>query len=958
MKPKRRILSLLLAICLVEGFIPTMAFALDGSKTIMLKTNGIKDPTERTDDKGKYYTPNSYIYFGMNQSDPIKWRVLDADKTNRNSTDGMFLFSEYLLESGIQFEAEWDSDDGDEQENPNAWQDSDAQKWCKNFASNSSNFSTAEQNAMLGVKKTDSAEHLYIINWGESSLTNEDKMFFLSARELADCVGNYDYARGLAAAFASGNTGEWWLRSSVANFTSEAGAVRSNGFVFSSCVSEVRAARPAFNLDLNAVLFTSAAKGGKSSGAAGADALKAVDDYSGKEWKLTLLDSSRNFDVTESTASGKPNDTIMLNYSGAAIGENEYISVIITDKGGAQYYGRIAKPTSKSGTVSLKIPNTLADGTYTLYVFSEQYNGDVGDGTKPTDYASAFEKVTLTIDTAAPTLNNGRATRDSDTTATVTFTSSEAGKYYYSGVESGAPAPTIDTTGTGTSCVSGENTISFTTLSGTGAKDIYIVVKDAVGNVSQSLKIELPEYIAPSYGISVSPGTLNFESKTVGYTEAPAAQTVTITNTDNQTVTVTLPTSTKYTITAVTGFANSTATLAPNETVTFTVQPITGLGVGDHSQMLTISGSDSISTSENVALSFEVLDTYTLTINLNGGSGGIIGGEYPAGEVVNIDAGSRSNYRFDGWTSSNGGGFADASSASTTFTMPAADTTITATWSYNGGGGGSSYDYYTITASAGTGGSISPSGSVSVREDTDKTFTITPDSGYHISDVLVDGKSVGAVTSYTFEDVQKKHTIEAVFAKDNPDTGVNNPFTDVHPDDWFYEAVMFVYQNNLMNGTSATTFSPNDATTRAQIATIFYRMAGSPAVENTNPFTDVPYGQGTDWYYDAVLWVQQNGIMQGYGNNLFGPNDPVTREQLAMIFYNYANYKGYDTIAGGDLSGFTDAGDLSPWAQEAMKWAVGSGVMSGKGNEIFDPQGIATRAEIAAMLQNFVEKNN
>ena len=354
-------------------------------------------------------------------------------------------------------------------------------------------------------------------------------------------------------------------------------------------------------------------------------------------------------------------------------------------------------------------------------------------------------------------------------------------------------------------------------------------------------------------------------------------------------------------------------------------------------------------------------DITLYTVTVNGSYAQTTGaGSYAKDATVTIDAGTRSGYTFDGWTSADGVTFANAGSTQTTFTMPDKAVTVTASWKKNssGGGGGSSYDYYTITASAGTGGSISPSGSVSVREDTDKTFTITPDSGYHISDVLVDGKSVGAVTSYTFEDVQKKHTIEAVFAKDNPDTGVDNPFTDVHPDDWFYEAVMFVYQNNLMNGTSATTFSPNDATTRAQIATIFYRMAGSPAVENTNPFTDVPYGPGTDWYYDAVLWVQQNGIMQGYGDNLFGPGDPVTREQLAVIFYNYAKFKGYDTTASGDLSGFTDAGDLSPWAQEAMKWAVGSGVMSGKGNGILDPKGTATRAEIAAMLQNFIEKNN
>lgn len=398
------------------------------------------------------------------------------------------------------------------------------------------------------------------------------------------------------------------------------------------------------------------------------------------------------------------------------------------------------------------------------------------------------------------------------------------------------------------------------------------------------------------------------------------------------------------------------------KTVTATPKTYEGYTYNPNAAGTVVSGTlKAISSPDDIVTLKLYYDITLYTVTVNGSYAQTTGaGSYAKDATVTIDAGTRSGYTFDGWTSADGVTFANAGSAQTTFTMPDKAVTVTANWKKNsgGGGGGSSYDYYTITASAGTGGSISPSGSVSVREDTDKTFTITPDSGYHISDVLVDGKSVGAVTSYTFEDVQKKHTIEAVFAKDNPDTGVDNPFTDVHPDDWFYEAVMFVYQNNLMNGTSATTFSPNDATTRAQIATIFYRMAGSPAVENTNPFTDVPYGPGTDWYYDAVLWVQQNGIMQGYGDNLFGPGDPVTREQLAVIFYNYAKFKGYDTTASGDLSGFTDAGDLSHWAQEAMKWAVGSGVMSGKGNGILDPKGTATRAEIAAMLQNFIEKNN
>ena len=349
---------------------------------------------------------------------------------------------------------------------------------------------------------------------------------------------------------------------------------------------------------------------------------------------------------------------------------------------------------------------------------------------------------------------------------------------------------------------------------------------------------------------------------------------------------------------------------------------------------------------------------YTVTVNgsyaANSGEG-----SYEANKTVSINAGSRSNYRFNGWTSSDGISFANAGSPSTTFVMPGKNVTVTANWTYNGGGGGggTSYDYFTITASAGAGGSISPSGSFSVREGRDKTFTITPDSGYRISDVLVDGQSVGAVSSYTFDNVQKRHTIEAVFAKENPSTG-GNPFTDVKESDWFYDDVMFVYGNGLMSGTSATTFEPYTVTTRAQIAAIFYRLDGSPAVEGRNNYTDVEYGPGTAWYYDAATWAQQSGVMSGYGNDLFGPNDPVTRQQLAVTFYNYAKYKGYDVTAAGDLSGFTDAGEISPWAQDAMKWAVGIGLMNGKGGGILDPQGTATRAEVAAMLHNFIERNH
>ena len=344
---------------------------------------------------------------------------------------------------------------------------------------------------------------------------------------------------------------------------------------------------------------------------------------------------------------------------------------------------------------------------------------------------------------------------------------------------------------------------------------------------------------------------------------------------------------------------------------------------------------------------------YTVTFDANGGSVNPSSATTKDGKLESLPAPTYDGYDFLGWYTQKDGG--EKVITDTVFTK---DTTIYAHWqkeSSSGGGGGSSYDYYTITASAGTGGSISPSGSVSVREDTDKTFTITPDSGYHISDVLVDGKSVGAVTSYTFDNVQKRHTIEAIFAKENPDTG--NPFTDVHPDDWFYNDVMFVYQNGLMAGTSDTTFSPNAPITRAQVAVIFYRMAGSPAVTGDSAFTDVVNGPGTAWYYNAVLWAQQNGIVSGYGDGTFRPGTDITREQLAVIFYNYAKHKGYDVSATNDLSGFTDAGDVSDWALPAMRWAVGSGIMGGYGDGILGPQGTATRAQVAAMLRRFIENN-
>lgn len=606
---KKRLLSLFCALALCLGLLPSAAFAAgtDTGKSIQLADS------ETAANIGGGQADNIYFgnYFQSSSTtkEPVKWRVLS------NSDGKLFLLSDQNLDvkpynsssTGI------------------TWEKSTIRSWLNGYAASENNsgtdyssnnfidaaFSSDEQVAIADTYVYNKNDPSYSTSGGEDTT---DQIFLLSIEEANNSSyfpngsnsrksTNTAYVASYSGMLGAGKADYWWLRSpgeddDCAAFVDDGGVVYNNGYIV---VHTNTAVRPAFNLNLNSVLFTSAAAGGKS--ASGMDSgLTAVGGYDGNEWKLTLLDSSRNFSVTEETASGKPGDTITLNYTGASTGANENISVILADDSGAQYYGRIAKPTTADGQVKITIPASLADGTYTLNVFSEQYNGGENDDTKLTDYASAFEAVTLTVDTTAPTLSNGSATRDSETTATVKFTSDEAGEYYYTVVESGATEPTDIVSGDGTNMASGENTITLTNLA-EGAKDIYIVAKDAMGNVSQTLQIVIPEFI-PTYTISASPAALNFSNKTVGYTEAPDAKTVTITNTGNQEVTVTLPTGTNYTITAGTGFADGTATLAPNGTATFAVQPKTGLAVGSYSETLTISSNHN--TSAEVSLAFTV----------------------------------------------------------------------------------------------------------------------------------------------------------------------------------------------------------------------------------------------------------------------------------------------------------------------------------------------------------------
>ena len=326
---------------------------------------------------------------------------------------------------------------------------------------------------------------------------------------------------------------------------------------------------------------------------------------------------------------------------------------------------------------------------------------------------------------------------------------------------------------------------------------------------------------------------------------------------------------------------------------------------------------------------------YTITFDGNGGTN-------PAAQtttnqkLTSLPSASRSgNYSFDGWYTKKNGG-----TRITTDTVFHADTTIYAHWTYTGGGG-SSYSYYTIKATAGAGGSISPSGNVSVREGRDQTFTITPDKGYAVANVKIDGKSIGAVKSYTFENVSRTHTIEVIFMKanGNPQTGV---FVDVATGSYYEDAVDWAVENGITKGTDDTHFSPDGICTRAQAVTFLWRTAGSPASKtSTMPFTDVPVGS---YYYDAVLWAVENGITKGTSDTTFSPNMTCTRGQIVAFLW-----RSEKSPAAGTANPFADVKSTAYYA-DAVLWAVKENITKGTTSTTFSPNADCTRAQIVTFL--------
>ena len=925
---KKRILSILLCLCMAACMLPTAAFAADTGKAIQLGTDALS--------KNVNTEAAPTVYFGQDHgNNPAAWRVIGYDGSGVAGAQGDMT----LLAAGTMGEAAFDSVNYSSEYAPSELKTAIDALEAK---------LTTEENA--AVKKRTLASGSYN---GENTdcvagAQVDNAVFWPLSIAEAHAV-NQDL-RIVNKEHTNWAMYHWWLRSPCKS-SSSAAVVHGNGEVLDDGMyhtSDEFGVRPAFNLNLNAVLFASAAVGGKPDGG-----LTPISEYTGSEWKLTLLDNSRNFAVTEKAVSGDPDDTLTLHYSGATTETNEYISVILADNSGAKYYGRVTQPTAENGTVEIKIPSGLAPGSYALKVFSEQCNGD-----KKTDYASDFTDIALTV---------GKQADEQ-------FDLALGGTYYFD--LSGESIP-----GTVNSDLP-DSTLHYVPFTYAGTVDAYALKSEMAPTEEYAEQNKYPHSLfVADYAVkhTVSWDDLNtaglifsknYAAGGVDYTlRAPSVGSGRTYSGESQRGT---PLSNEWDkiLDKDSGYIKNWSEMSswgqdtkPDNSIP--IRANRGNNTARH-------WNYDYATFRHMIVGFrpvlEVLNPGSLgadglkavTLALGGGKLGgsaediqIIvktGSEFtvPASDGLTRPNGNTEKY-FK-WLGSDGKLYAPGDR------VPADVTKLTAQFAGDsggsGGGGGSrkpSVTYYTLHFETNGGSAIND-----IREANNTRISLTKYVPTRHGHTFIGWYSDQSLTNQISEvSLTKNMTVYAGWrADENPDIVVN-PFTDVSEKDWFYNDAMFVYKNGLMLGTSKTLFSPHGTVTRGMMATILWRMEGSLAPKDENSFTDVEAGR---WYADAITWTTENGIFAGYSKDKFGPDDSITREQLTAIFYRYADYKGYKLTITGNFDKFEDADKITDYAKMVMQWAVGNGLIKGKSENLLDPQGTATRAEISAMLHRFIEK--
>ena len=981
---KKRILSILLCLCMAACMLPTVAFAADTGKAIQLGTNALNENVNTA------AAPT--VYFGQDHgNNPGAWRVIGYDGNDVTSAQGDMT----LLAADTM---------GVTAFNSVAYSDEYAPSELKTAIDTLAAKLTTEENA--AVKKRTLTSGSYDGENTDCVAGDQVDNAVFWPLSIAEALAVNQDLRTVDKKNTNWAMYYWWLRS-PGEPSFSAAIVDGSGEVFDNGmhhISEKYGVRPAFNLNLNSVLFTSAAVGGKPDGG-----LTPISEYTGNEWKLTLLDNSRNFAVTETTASGNPGDPLTLHYSGATTGTNEYISVILADNSGAKYYGRVAQPTEATGTVEIEIPSDLAPGSYTLKVFSEQYNGD-----RKTDYASNFTNIALTA---------GKQMDEQ-------FSLAPGGRYYFD-------LSSMNIPGTANSTLP-DSTLHYVPFTYAGTVDAYKLTSEMATTEEYAQQNKYPHslFIA-DYNVThkINWDDLNtanlifgkdYAASGVDYTlRAPSAGSRYTGSGESQRGT---PQSNEWDrvldkddgyiknrnkvyswgqdtpnfgsgFRAVRGYYSARhwyyysssyqnvdlgfrpvlevpnpGSLGPGGLKAVTLDLGGGKlgGSTDTIQIIVKNGSkftapasDSLTRPDGNNGSYfkwlgsdgnlyapgesvpEVVTTltaqwtvnqYTITYNLAGGTAEGNPSTYTIEtKAFTLKNPTKSGYTFTGWSGTGLDG-----ENNMTVTIPTGSTgnrIYTAHWRYNGSG--HSYSYYTIKATAGAGGSISPSGNVSVREGRAQTFTITPDKGYAVSNVKIDGKSIGAVKSYTFKNVRRNHAIEVIFMKanGNPQTGV---FVDVATGSYYEDAVDWAVENGITKGTDDTHFSPDGICTRAQAVTFLWRTAGSPKPETrAMPFTDVPVGS---YYYDAVLWAVENGITKGTSDTTFSPNMTCSRAQIVAFLW-----RSEKSPAAGIANPFADVKSDAYYA-DAVLWAVKENITKGTTSTTFSPNADCTRAQIVTFL--------
>ena len=984
---KKRILSILLTLCMVLCLVPITVFAAGGAKAILPGTSA--QSILKIDKSRLSFAGHEWWVIGQKTDKSNNAPIITLLAVNNDFGDVPFRTG-----SAVPFEnaSRYSEDNGYYANNP-----SDMSQWRK---PNEYAGSTLQQKMVSLAEAIPEKEQAVIRpkDITEGITGQEVKAQKLWALSHEDSIFLYRNSCTYAA--------KWWTRSSNEVYGYGSWTIHPDGKSGSALNVDYDAAvRPAMELDLSSVLFISAAEHGKV-----ADLTTPIAEYAGDEWKLTLHDSDRD-DFTAKTV--LVNGSVLeVEYKNAKVGDNEYISAVIKDADGSiSRYTRVVQldgtTNGTRGRAAIDLTGIDMTGK-TLCVFNEQFNGN-----HKTDYAGALREVKLTDEIDEQ------------------FTLAPGGRYYFDLSAMGIPGTVNDALP--------DNTLHYVPFTYAGTVDAYkltsamatteeyaqqnkyshslfvadyavthkvnwnnldtaslIFGKDyASGGVDYTLRAPsvgsnftgsgnsqrgVPQsnewdkildkdsgYIKnwseiSSWGQDTKPdnsfpiranrgdhtardwGSLD---ATYSYPSSGFRPVLEVLNSDTlgsdglKVVTLDLGGGTL-------GNSSEAIQIIVKNGSKFTAPASDGLNRpdGNNGSYFKWLGSDGnlYAPGESVP---EVVTTltaqwtvnqYTITYNLVGGTVEGNPNTYTIGTVAfTLKNPIKSGYTFTGWSGTGLDG-----ENNMTVTIPTGSTgnrIYTAHWRYNGSG--HSYSYYTIKATAGAGGSISPSGNVSVREGRDQTFTITPDKGYAVANVKIDGKSIGAVKSYTFENVRRTHTIEVIFMKanGNPQTGV---FVDVATGSYYEDAVDWAVENGITKGTDDTHFSPDGICTRAQAVTFLWRAAGSPKPETrTMPFTDVPVGS---YYYDAVLWAVENGITKGTSDTTFSPNTTCTRAQIVAFLW-----RSEKSPAAGTANPFADVKSTAYYA-DAVLWAVKENITKGTTSTTFGPNADCTRAQIVTFL--------